>query len=42
VTPASNTTSLEVLTDVANYCGTLRDSGDLEFVTLEQIVAAVT
>jgi hypothetical protein len=42
VTPATNTTSLEVLTDVANYCGTLRDSGDLEFVTLEQIVAAVT
>jgi hypothetical protein len=39
-TPASNTTSLEVLTDVANYCGALRDSGDLEFVTLEQIVAA--
>ncbi len=39
-TPSSNTTSLEVLTDVANYCGALKDSGDLQFVTLEEVVAA--
>lgn len=40
VTPAANTTSSEVLTDLVAYCKTKVDAGTAQWVTLEEMVEA--